>query len=85
MALNDFRSVLNVIKKTNPDEIYNLAGQSLVGLSFDQPVETLESVATGTLNVLKAIRFIEKPIKFYNVCSSEAFGDIGDASVKTEL
>jgi len=78
MSLNDFRSVLQVIKKSDPDEIYNLAGQSSVGLSFEQPVETLDSIATGTLNLLEAIRFIEKPIKFYNAGSSECFGDIGD-------
>jgi GDPmannose 4,6-dehydratase len=74
----DFRSVLQVISKIQPDEIYNLAGQTSVGLSFDQPVETLESVATGTLNFLEAIRFIGAPIKFYNAGSSESFGDIGD-------
>ena len=53
----DFRSVLQVISKVKPDEIYNLAGQTSVGLSFEQPVETLESIATGTLNFLEAIRF----------------------------
>ncbi len=74
----DFRSVLQVISKTQPDEIYNLAGQTSVGLSFDQPVETLESIATGTLNFLEAIRFINVPIKFYNAGSSECFGDIGE-------
>ena len=74
----DFRSVLQVISKTQPDEIYNLAGQTSVGLSFNQPVETLESIATGTLNFLEAIRFINAPIKFYNAGSSECFGDIGD-------
>ena len=74
----DFRSVLQVISKIQPDEIYNLAGQTSVGLSFDQPVETLESIATGTLNFLEAIRFIGAPIKFYNAGSSESFGDIGD-------
>ncbi len=74
----DFRSVLQVISKTQPDEIYNLAGQTSVGLSFNQPVETLESIATGTLNFLEAIRFIKAPIKFYNAGSSECFGDIGD-------
>jgi GDPmannose 4,6-dehydratase len=78
LALNDFRSVLQVLKKIEPDEIYNLAGQSSVGLSFEQPVETLESIATGTLNLLEAIRFIGKPIKMYNAGSSECFGDIGD-------
>jgi GDPmannose 4,6-dehydratase len=76
----DFRSVLQVITKIQPDEIYNLAGQTSVGLSFEQPVETLESVATGTLNFLEAIRFINAPIKFYNAGSSECFGDIGDRS-----
>ena len=74
----DFRSVLQVISKVQPDEIYNLAGQTSVGLSFNQPVETLESIATGTLNFLEAIRFIGAPIKFYNAGSSECFGDIGD-------
>jgi GDPmannose 4,6-dehydratase len=74
----DFRSVLQVISKIEPDEIYNLAGQTSVGLSFDQPVETLESIATGTLNFLEAIRFTGAPIKFYNAGSSECFGDIGD-------
>ncbi len=74
----DFRSVLQVISKIQPDEIYNLAGQTSVGLSFEQPVETLESIATGTLNFLEAIRFTGAPIKFYNAGSSESFGDIGD-------
>ena len=77
VALNDFRSVLQVLTKIEPDEVYNLAGQSSVGLSFEQPVETLESIATGTLNLLEAIRFLGKPIKFYNAGSSECFGDTG--------
>lgn len=74
----DFRSVLQVISKIEPDEVYNLAGQTSVGRSFELPVETLESIATGTLNFLEAIRFIGAPIKFYNAGSSECFGDIGD-------
>ena len=78
MASNDFRSVLQAISTSNPNEIYNLAGQSSVGLSFEQPAETLESIATGTLNLLEAIRFIGKPIKFYNAGSSECFGDVGN-------
>jgi GDPmannose 4,6-dehydratase len=77
-ALNDFRSVLQVFAKVNPDEVYNLAGQSSVGLSFEQPVETLESIATGTLTLLEVIRFIGKPIKFYSAGSSECFGDAGN-------
>ncbi len=78
MALNDFRSVLQVLTKVSPDEVYNLAGQSSVGLSFQLPVETLESIATGTLNLLEAIRFTKLPIKFYNAASSECYGDTGE-------
>lgn len=77
MSLNDFRSVLQVLAKIQPDEVYNLAGQSSVGLSFEQPVETLESIATGTLNLLEAIRFTGGKIKLYNASSSECFGDTG--------
>lgn len=77
MAPNDFRSVLHVLSKVQPDEIYNLAGQSSVGLSFDQPVETLESISVGTLNLLETMRFIGKTIKFYNAGSSECFGNTG--------
>ncbi len=78
VALNDFRSVLQVLVKIQPDEVYNLAGQTSVGLSFEQPVETLESISIGTLNLLEAIRFLDKPIKFYNAGSSECFGDSSD-------
>lgn len=78
MAPIDFRSVLQVLTKVQPDEVYNLAGQSSVGLSFEQPVETLESIAIGTLNLLEAIRFLGSPIKFYNAGSGECFGDTGD-------
>ncbi len=77
MAPNDFRSVLQVLAKIKPDELYNLSGQSSVGLSFQQPAETLESISVGTLNMLEAIRFIDLPIRFYNAGSSECFGDTG--------
>ena len=77
MALNDFRSVLQVLVNVQPDEIYNLAGQSSVGLSFDQPVETLESISVGTLNLLEAIRFMKLPTRLYNAGSSECFGNTG--------
>ncbi len=77
MALNDFRSVLQAITKISPAEIYNLAGQSSVGLSFEQPVETMDSISIGTLNMLEAIRFQGKNIRFYNAGSSECFGDTG--------
>jgi GDPmannose 4,6-dehydratase len=75
VTLTDFRSVLQILVKFQPDEVYNLSGQSSVGLSFEQPVETLESISVGTLNLLEAIRFIKAPIKLYNAGSSECFGD----------
>ena len=77
MALNDFRSVLSALSKVEPDEIYNLSGQSSVGLSFEQPVETMESISLGTLNLLEAVRFLSSDIRLYNAGSSECFGDTG--------
>lgn len=76
ISLSDFRSVLQAVHETNPDEIYNLGGQTSVGLSFELPIETFESIAIGTVNILEAIRFLKQPIKFYNACSSECFGDL---------
>lgn len=78
MAVNDFRSVLQVLSRHAPAEVYNLAGQSSVGLSFEQPVETLESISIGTLNLLEVIRFLNRDIRFYNAGSGECFGDTGD-------
>ena len=75
VSSTDFRSVLQVLKKVEPDEIYNLAGQSSVGLSFSQPMETFESIGIGTLNLLEAIRMMDMPIRFYNAGSSECFGN----------
>lgn len=79
ISVNDFRSVLQVIMKIKPDEIYNLAGQSSVALSFEQPVETMESISLGTLNLLEAIRFSQLKIKLYSAGSSECFGNTTDA------
>jgi len=78
VSINDFRSVFNAIQVHGPDELYNLAGQTSVGLSFDQPVEAIESIAIGTLNILEAIRLLNKPVRFYNAGSSECFGDTGN-------
>lgn len=75
LNITDFRSVLQALRRVRPDEVYNLAGQSSVALSFEQPVETLESISVGTLNLLEAIRFTERPIRFYNAGSGECFGD----------
>lgn len=80
MILTDFRSVLSAMTRAQPDEVYNLAGQSSVGLSFEQPMETLESIAIGTLNLLEVIRFMGRPVRLYNACSSECFGPTGDSA-----
>lgn len=77
VSINDFRSVFNAIQSEDPDEIYNLAGQTSVGLSFEQPVEAIESIAIGTLNILEVIRLLGKSVCFYNAGSSECFGDTG--------
>ena len=79
MVPSDFRTVLRTVSRSEPDEIYNLAGQTSVGLSFEQPVEAIESVSIGTLNLLEAMRFVGRPIRFYNAGSSECFGDTGTA------
>jgi GDPmannose 4,6-dehydratase len=80
MTLTDFRSVLQTLSTHQPDEIYNLAGQSSVGLSFELPVETLESIATASLNLLESVRFLGGESRLYNASSSECFGDVGDSA-----
>ena len=76
----DFRSVFQVVRRVAPDEIYNLSGQSSVGLSFAQPAATLESIVIGTLNILEVIRTLDRPIRFYNAGSGECFGDTDGAA-----
>lgn len=71
----DFRSVLVCLRKSQPDEVYFLAGQSSVGLSFEQPAETIQSISIGMLNVLEACRMMDKEIRIYHAGSSECFGD----------
>lgn len=83
ITITDFRSVLENIIRIKPDEIYNLAGQSSVALSFEQPVETLESIGLGTLNLLEAIRFSKLPIRLYSAGSSECFGNSTSAVDET--
>ncbi len=78
MVPEDFRSVLVALRKSKPDEIYYLAGQSSVGLSFEQPAETMQSITMGTLNILEGCRMLEtenKAIKVYHAGSGECFGD----------
>lgn len=77
LAPNDFRSVLKVLSSESPDEIYNLAGQTSVGLSFEQPVECMESIASGTLNFLEVLRYLNIPCRLFSAGSTECFGDTG--------
>jgi GDPmannose 4,6-dehydratase len=75
MVTSDFRSVLTVLQRADADEIYNLAGQTSVGMSFEYPVETFDSILIGTMNLLECIRLLKKPLKFYSAGSSEVFGN----------
>jgi GDPmannose 4,6-dehydratase len=75
MVTSDFRSVLTALQQADADEVYNLAGQTSVGMSFAYPVETFDSIMIGTMNLLECIRLLKKPVKFYNAGSSEVFGN----------
>jgi GDPmannose 4,6-dehydratase len=72
---HDFRSISKAVLNINPDEIYNLAGQTSVGLSFEQPTEAIDSIANATVNWLEAIRLLSPKTPFFNAGSSECFGD----------
>ena len=74
--LLDQNSLINAIKESNPDEIYNLASQSFVPTSWKQPVFTGEATALGVARVLEAIRAVDPKIKFYQASSSEMFGKV---------
>jgi len=77
--LTDLSSLISVIQKTQPDEIYNLAAQSHVRISFDQPIYTAQVTGIGTLNVLEAVRLIKPDAKIYQASSSEMFGNSIDS------
>jgi GDPmannose 4,6-dehydratase len=79
LNLRDIASVLGLLRRARPSEIFGLAGQSSVGLSFEQPIETIESIALGTLCLLEAIRLSDLDIRLYNAGSTECFGDTGDS------
>jgi GDPmannose 4,6-dehydratase len=83
LHLRDMGSTIGLLQRIRPQNIYNLTGQSSVGLSFEQPVETVESIALGTLNLLEAVRLTDRNIRLYNAGSTECFGDTGDG-VATE-
>lgn len=73
--VTDLSSIISIIKKTQPDEIYNLAAQSHVRISFDQPITTANITGIGTLNVLEAARLECPTVKIYQASSSEMFGN----------
>lgn len=74
--LTDLGSSLNLIREAAPDEVYNLAAQSFVGVSFDQPTTTAQITAIGALNLLEAIRLVNPRIRFYQASTSEMFGKV---------
>lgn len=80
MSPTDFRSVFEVLSRWAPDEVYNLSGQSSVALSFEQPVDAINSMLNATVTLLEVIRFLKRPIRFYNAGSSECFGDVTDGA-----
>jgi len=84
-AATDFRSVSQAISRSQREEIYNLAGQSSVGLSFEQPAETPESIATGTLNLLEVVCFLGLPARFYNGAPVVGVSDLVGAGFKFHL
>jgi len=72
---SDFRSVITALSNHSPDEIYNLAGQTSVGMSFQYPVETFNSILIGTMNLLECIRILGYPARFYQAGSGEVYGN----------
>jgi GDPmannose 4,6-dehydratase len=77
--LTDLSSLIRVIQEVRPCEIYNLAAQSHVRISFDQPIYTANATGLGVLNLLEAVKLIDKSIKIYQASSSEMFGNSIDA------
>lgn len=76
--ITDQGSSIRLLQNAEPDEVYNLAAQSFVGVSFDQPQTTAEITAMGVLNLLEAIRIVNKKIKFYQASTSELYGKVQD-------
>lgn len=74
--LTDLSANIRLVQSARPDEVYNLAAQSFVGVSFDQPVTTAEITGVGALNLLEAIRVVNPKIRFYQASTSEMFGKV---------
>jgi GDPmannose 4,6-dehydratase len=76
LDLTDLSSCIRLLQKTDASEVYNLAAQSFVGISFDQPITTAGITGIGALNLLEAVRIVNKEIKFYQASTSEMFGKV---------
>lgn len=74
--LTDLSSSIRLMENAQPNEVYNLAAQSFVGVSFDQPLATAEITGLGPLNILEAIRIVNPRIRFYQASTSEMFGKV---------
>ena len=82
--LLDFSSIVKILDKYAPDEIYNLAAQSSVGLSFEQPIGTISYNTISVLNILESIRILDLHTKFYQASSSEMYGKVAELPVKED-
>ncbi|MCC6751746.1 MAG: GDP-mannose 4,6-dehydratase [Deltaproteobacteria bacterium] len=82
--LTEFSNILRVLEKVKPDEVFNLAAQSFVGASFDQPIYTSDSNALGVLRLLEAIRTVKPDTRFYQASTSEMFGKVAGKSTCNE-
>ncbi len=78
-SLHDPTTLYSILEKYKPQEFYNLAAQSHVRVSFNVPIETVDSIAMGTLRILEAVRFVDPTIRVYQASSSEMFGDNPEA------
>lgn len=74
--LTDLSSSIRLVESSRPDEVYNLAAQSFVGVSFEQPVTTASITGLGAVNLLEAIRIVNPKIRFYQASTSEMFGKV---------
>ena len=80
--LTDLSSSIRLLQTAQPDEVYNLAAQSFVGVSFDQPITTAEITGLGPVNLLEAIRIVNPKIRFYQASTSEMFGEVQEIPQK---
>jgi len=82
--MTDEASLINAVRRTRPDEVYNLAAQSFVATSWEQPMLTTDVNAVGTLRLLEAVRHFAPRAKFYQASTSEMFGNCHDNGIQTE-